>query len=116
MLKVKFMQYKNVVVMEILEQSKEDQERLFCRPFVASNDFALSCGEQPEIVDDIDVRTIYLIGNNVLRNTTCYDFKTEENAKDFIEEALLAIKEYNKRYEPKNNVEEFCCFNITVAE
>ena len=37
MLKVKFMQYKNVVIMEILEQSMGDYENLSEHPFRALN-------------------------------------------------------------------------------
>lgn len=115
MLKVKFMQYKNVIIMEVLEQSMEDYENLSEYPFRASNGFVLECEDYPEI---ITTDKVYLKGRKSENNIACCDFTTEEFAKNFVEQASLAIKEYNKKYREKANNEnnENNYFNTTIAE
>jgi hypothetical protein len=102
MLKVKFMQYKNVVIMEILEQAMEDYERLEQQEFKASNGFRLECETYPEIVNETK---IFLKGTDE-GNTTCYDFETKAKAQDFVVQASIAIKEYNSTVKTKDVPEE----------
>lgn len=112
MLKVKFMQYKNVVIMEILEQTMGDYERLSGNAFTASNGFRLECDEFPEIFNETK---IFLKGSNTANNTTCYYFENEADVKEFIAQATIAIKEYNNMYGEMSSNEDNTCFNTTIA-
>ena len=112
MLKVKFMQYKNVVIMEILEQSMGDYENLSEHPYRALNGFELECDNYPEI---ISLNKIYLKGTLSENNTTCHDFETVEDAKDFVTRATAAIKEYNSSIPPTKISEHQFVFATTLA-
>jgi hypothetical protein len=112
MLKVKFMQYKNVVIMEILEQSMRDYENLSEHPYRALNGFILKCENYPEI---INLDKVYLKGSLSENNTTCHDFETVEDAENFITRATAAIKEYNSSIPPTKISEHQFVFATTLA-
>ena len=114
MLKVKFMQYQNVVLVEILEQTMRDSERLNTNFFRGSNGFVLDSEDYPEIINETKM---YLKGKSTNNNITCCDFETEELAEDFINRASLAIKEYNESYGKEENDEgEAFYFKTTIVE
>lgn len=112
MLKVKFMQYKNVVIMEILEQAMGDYENLSEHPFRALNGFVLECEDYPEI---ISIDKVYLKGSHSENNTTCHDFETVEDAENFVIRATSAIKEYNSSIPPTKISEHQFVFATTLA-
>ena len=91
MLKLKFYQIENVVVMKVLEQDNKDDL------FFKYGELTLRCIDYPAIEDD---NTIYLQGNDDENNNklSCYDFETNKKAEDFINKAMAAVKAYNKKY------------------
>ena len=91
MLKLKFYQVENVVLMKVLEQdNKEDL-------YFAYDDFILQSMDYPEIYNE---DKIYLQGSDEDNNNkmSCYDFETSEKAENFINKAMAAVKEYNRKY------------------
>ena len=90
MLKLKFYQVENVVLMKVLEQDDVDV-------YFNYDDFILQSMDYPEIYDE---NKIYLQGSDEDNNNkmSCYDFETNEKAENFINKAMLAVKEYNRRY------------------
>lgn len=111
MLKVKFMQYKTVVIMEILEQSMRDYENLNEHPFRALNGFVLECEDYPEI---INIDKVYLKSHSE-NNTACHSFETIEDAENFVIRATSAIKEYNSSIPPTKISEHEFVFATTLA-
>lgn len=96
MLKIKFTQIKNVVLMEILNQDKIISDNIK-EQFIASNDFIIET--QMSDFKIFNENKIY-IPNNILSTNNkivCYDFHSEENAINFIQKAGIAIKEYNNK-------------------
>lgn len=106
MLKVKFMQIENVVVMKVLEQSKKVTEFLDATNFYAQNGMVLKSCEEPEISD---AWNIYLRGKNTNKDTlyNSYSFNSIDEADEFIDNAREAINEFNKKYNfPNEETEE----------
>lgn len=91
MLKLKFYQIENVVLMKVLEQdNKEDL-------YFEYEDLILLSMDYPAIDDG---NRIYLQGSDEDQNNkmSCYDFETNEEAENFINKAMLAVKAYNKKH------------------
>ena len=104
MLKLKFYQVENVVLMKVLEQdNKEDL-------YFTYDGLIFECIDYPAIENN----RIYLQGSDDENNNklSCYDFETSEKAKNFIDKAIHAVKAYNKEYsqtedEPEIKIQEF---------
>ena len=101
MLKVKFMQIENVVVMKVLEQSKKDTE-ILKEDFNSQNGMCLRSCEYPEISDSV---VIYLRGKDTNNDTlyTSYSFGSIDNANEFINNAKGAINEFNEKFKSLND-------------
>ena len=97
MLKVKFIQIENVVVMKVLEQSKKDTENLK-EHFNSQNGMSLKSWNFPEISDHI---TIYLRGKDTNADTSyaSYTFESIDDANKFINNAKKAINEFNTKFD-----------------
>ena len=91
MLKLKFYQVENVVLMKVLEQ--DNKENLYFE----YEDLLLHSMDYPTIFDE---NRIYLQGSDEDKNNkmSCYDFETNEEAEKIINKAMLAVKEYNRLY------------------
>lgn len=96
MLKIKFTQIKNVVTMEILNQNQINSNDIN-KQFVASNGFIIET--QPNHLKIFNEHKIHIPDNILVSNNkvACYDFGLEETAINFIKEACIAVKEYNKK-------------------
>ena len=108
MLKLKFYQIENVVLMRILEQP----ERMF--EYRSSDNFLLASRAYPQMnSNEIFVRGTDKAYDNNLSSIT---FLTTEKAKDFIATAKKAVREYNEKDFPEENIKE--SFDITeyIAE
>lgn len=96
MLKIKFTQIKNIVIMEILNQNKINLNDIN-KQFVASNGFIIEI--QPNHFKIFNEHKIH-IPNDILASNnkvTSYEFDLEETAISFIKEACVAVKEYNNK-------------------
>ena len=114
MLKVKFDQIKNVVVMEVLEQSKEDTKNLYEKTFIASNNITIESDEFPEIFNE---HRIFVKGNNINDDhLACYSFDNKEDARNFVIKACSAIKEYNQKFSTSLNENTLFSPITTIAE
>lgn len=119
MLKIKFSKLKNIVIMEILEQTEKDTYNLKKDPFVASNGFMISSSLYPEICMK---QKIFVKGaDNINRkddNFSCYRFSNEKEACEFVENACLAVKEFNALYNSQslNSIETSMTFTTIIAE
>ena len=91
MLRLKFYQIENVVLMKVLEQ--DNKENLYFQ----YDNLLLQSLDCPAIDDE---NHIYLQGSDEDSNNkmSCYDFETNEQAENFINKASKAVKEYNRRY------------------
>lgn len=105
MLKLKFYQVENVVIMKVLEQ--DNKENLYFK----YENLLLQSIDCPAIDSEYK---IYLQGSDYENNNklSCYDFETSEEAKNFIDKAIHAVKAYNKEYsqtedEPEIKIQEF---------
>ena len=107
MLKLKFYQVENVVLMKVLEQDDVDV-------YFNYDNFILQSIDYPSIDDD---NRIYLQGSDEDNNNkmSCYDFGTNEKAKHFINKASLAVKAYNEKYSQKEDEQEIV-FKEFIAE
>lgn len=112
MLRVKFDQIKNIVIMEVLEQSDKDTKILKNNIFVASNNFEIRSDMCIDIPDP-DIDAIYVEGESKFGPFACCSFNNEEEAKNFVKRACLAIKEYNIKFNPSLPSNE-CLFTITT--
>lgn len=101
MLKVKFMQIENVVVMKVLEQSKKDT-KILDEYFYSQSGMTLKSCEHPEISDS---HNIYLRGKNTNNDTlyTSYSFGSIDDANEFINNAKGAINEFNEKFKSLND-------------
>ena len=104
MLKVKFWRIGNVVCMKVLEQPEElrlGNGKLVC--FL--NGFSIFSDEFPDI-NDAD--SLYIRGSSKKWDYTvvCYDFNEGDQAKEYIERALDAINELNKKYSPAQDTSD----------
>ena len=113
MLKVKFIQIKNVVCMEVLEQSKEDTDFLKKSVFIGSNGLKLHSCAYPEV----DYDGIYVRGDKTSKDKkiSCYSFENEELSKKFIKEINQTIREFNNRNLSPENQEQKIDYEVTIS-
>lgn len=104
MLRLKFYQIENVVVMKVLEQDRRNINFTY-------KGLTLESIDHPEIREG---DFIYLRGDEEKKdnNLACHDFETNEAAKKFIDCAMEVVRAYNKEYsqikdEPEIKIQEF---------
>lgn len=110
-LKVKFIRYKNVILMEILNQPEDVRG---AGVVYKNEEFIIYSLSTPAIAhrDDFESEEHRLwikgINDNENNDIVVQDFTAEEDALDYINKAKRAIREYNNTLEPKSvNNEEF---------
>lgn len=118
MVKVKFIQIKNVVIMEVLEQSDKDTEALeqtFVGSIVKGDNVKLDSCMHPEISRG---NLVYLRGSDSSQNNNLatYAFDDKNEAELFIERASIAITEFNKKINKDKIEEEKEDFKITIVQ
>lgn len=112
MLKIKFMQIKNAVLMEVLEQG--DEIKRGCREFFKQNDFCLASYYAPEIAEGI----VYVRGSSRKMDNivTCLSLDDEKSATEYIQKATATIKVYNESLKTGKTELKEDDIKITIAE
>ena len=109
--KVKFMRYKNIVLMEVLEMPEKYREK---DELIASEGASIQSVYSPDIRESV----LYLRGNKTEcdNNVSAWTYDTTADALKFINKFSDLIHELNKRdgetTEPTSDGE----FEITIAE
>lgn len=90
MLKVKFWQIENIVLMRVLEQDEETREK---GTLYEDEDIKIKSCKYPDIKEEC----LYIRGQlrNYDTNICCYGFDDCDDAQEYIEKATKAIHAYN---------------------
>ena len=101
MLKIKFWRIENVLCMKILEQNKD----VFNYDFIykASNGLNICCLDYPEFVLDEDC--LYIRGEDTTydNKVTSCEFKTVEEANEYLKKCVSAINECVAHFSKKES-------------
>lgn len=110
MLKLKFYQIENIVLMKVLEQSEKGFN------YCGENGFTLRSSIVPDI--NIAEKIIYLRGTCEERDSllTAVDFSTPKAALDFIAKAQELVAEYNEKKCFQEAKEENLIINEFIAK
>lgn len=117
MLRIKFIQVENVLCAKILEQDVGESRRTSENTlFTASNGFELRTYGYPEMC--LDTNCLYLRGFREEYDHLVFSSEGEsiEKVSKYIQNALLAIKEYNEIMSKEKSSDDFVKIEYFTAE